>query len=321
MNDKMPHEIDSDPTLKELVARERQDLLLSRGKFLVVVGSAFYMLYWALDWITAPDLITVLLLIRLSVAACLAVILILLNSQFGAKFAGGLTILSAYIPMLGVVVMTSMLGGFDSFYYIGIIFILFITGMVFPWTAHQTIICGILTVGSYIGINLIQYTQASSFTPLQPVFFMIGAVAITAFANAEEGRTRRKNIQLRMQIEKANEDLKELDNAKMRFFANVSHELRTPLTLILGPLEAILQGKQDQDFRPLLQAMEANARRLLRHVNALLDFAKIDAGKIECNYEYDNLGKILQDLSVAAKPHLLNRKIDLVLEDWRFYRI
>jgi signal transduction histidine kinase len=60
--------------------------------------------------------------------------------------------------------------------------------------------------------------------------------------------------------------------------------------------------------------MEANARRLLRHVNALLDFAKIDAGKIECNYEYDNLGKILQDLSVAARPHLLNRKIDLVLE-------
>ncbi len=117
-----------------------------------------------------------------------------------------------------------------------------------------------------------------------------------------------------MQIEKANEDLMELDKAKMRFFANVSHELRTPLTLILGPLESILQGKQDQDFRPLLQAMEANTRRLLRHVNALLDFAKIDAGKIECNYEYDNLGMILQELSVAARPHLLNRKIDLVLE-------
>jgi signal transduction histidine kinase len=314
MNDKMPLEIDSDPTLEELSARERQDLLLSRGKFLVVLGSAFYVLYWALDWITAPDLVTVFLLIRLSVAACLAVILILLNSQFGAKLAGGLTILSAYLPMLGVAVMTSMLGGFASFYYIGIIFILFITGMVFPWTARQTIICGILTVGSYIGINLIQHSQTSAFTLLQPVLFMIGAVAITAFAKIEEEQTRRKNLLLRIQIEKANQDLKELDNAKMRFFANVSHELRTPLTLILGPLEAILQGKQDQDFRPLLQAMEANARRLLRHVNALLDFAKIDAGKIECNYEYDNLGKILQDLSVAARPHLLNRKIDLVLE-------
>jgi signal transduction histidine kinase len=149
---------------------------------------------------------------------------------------------------------------------------------------------------------------------LPPIFFMTGAVVITAFAKIEEAQTRRKNMLLRLQVEKANEDLKELDNAKMRFFANVSHELRTPLTLILGPLETIIQGKQDQDFRPLLQAMEANARRLLRHVNALLDFAKIDAGKIECNYEYDNLGLILKELSAAARPHLLNRKIELVLE-------
>jgi signal transduction histidine kinase len=117
-----------------------------------------------------------------------------------------------------------------------------------------------------------------------------------------------------MQIEKANEDLKELDQAKMRFFSNVSHELRSPLTLILGPLEAILQGKQDQDPRPMLEAMEANARRLLRQVNTLLDFAKIDAGKLEGKYAYNNLGKILQDLSIAARPHLQNRKIDLVLE-------
>jgi signal transduction histidine kinase len=60
--------------------------------------------------------------------------------------------------------------------------------------------------------------------------------------------------------------------------------------------------------------MEGNARRLLRQVNTLLDFAKIDAGKLECNYEYDNLGRILQGLTMAARPHLMNRKIDLVPE-------
>ena len=64
----------------------------------------------------------------------------------------------------------------------------------------------------------------------------------------------------------------------------------------------------------MLEAMEANARRLLRQVNTLLDFAKIDAGKLEGKYAYNNLGKILQDLSIAARPHLQNRKIDLVLE-------
>jgi signal transduction histidine kinase len=314
MNSSIRHKMDSDPALKELFEQERHDLLLSRGKFLIVVGGVFYLFYWALDWVTAPELITALLLIRLTVAVCLAIILILLNSTLGAKFAGVLTILSAYIPMLGVSIMTAMLGGFTSFYYVGIIFILFITGMFFPWTARQTLSCGILTISSYIAINLIPQNQLNIFILLQPVLFMVGAVAITAFANVENARTQRKNLQLRMQIEKANEDLKELDNAKMRFFANVSHELRTPLTLILGPLEMILQGKQDRDFHPLLQAMEANARRLLRHVNALLDFAKIDAGKIECNYAYGNLSRILQELSAAARPHLTNRNIDLVLE-------
>jgi signal transduction histidine kinase len=315
MDDQMQSEIELSPVFKEHLKQETLDLLVLRAKYLLWVSCVFYLAFWGLDWVTKPEHIIFFLIIRIGVVANYALGLILLYSRYSQGVAGPLTILEAWLSILGVSIMTSYMGGFESFYYVGIIFILFVTGMFFPWTARQTILCGVLSVGSYIAINLIQHGQTTHvFVILQPIFFMIGAVTITAFAKIEEEQTRRKNLLLRIQIEKANEDLKELDNAKMRFFANVSHELRTPLTLILGPLEAILQGKQDQDVRPLLQAMEANARRLLRHVNALLDFAKIDAGKIECNYEYDNLGKILQDLSVAARPHLLNRKIDLVLE-------
>jgi signal transduction histidine kinase len=315
MDDQMQSEIELSPVFKEHLKQETLDLLVLRAKYLLWVSCVFYLAFWGLDWVTKPEHIIFFLIIRIGVVANYALGLILLYSRYSQGVAGPLTILEAWLSILGVSIMTSYMGGFESFYYVGIIFILFVTGMFFPWTARQTILCGVLSVGSYIAINLIQHGQTTHvFVILQPIFFMIGAVTITAFAKIEEEQTRRKNLLLRIQIEKANEDLKELDNAKMRFFANVSHELRTPLTLILGPLEAILQGKQDQDVRPLLQAMEANARRLLRHVNALLDFAKIDAGKIECNYEYDNLGKILQDLSVAARPHLLNRKIDLVLD-------
>ena len=74
---------------------------------------------------------------------------------------------------------------------------------------------------------------------------------------------------------------KTLDRLKSNFFANISHEIRTPLTLILSPVESVIQGnydsKVDVDFA---QGIQRNAIRLLKLVNNLLDFSRIEAGKI-----------------------------------------
>ena len=70
--------------------------------------------------------------------------------------------------------------------------------------------------------------------------------------------------------------LKELDQHKTAFFRNISHELRTPLTLILSPLESQSQLQPENDE---LQMAVKNSRRLLRLVNQLLDFQKLDSGK------------------------------------------
>jgi len=231
--------------------------------------------------------------------------------------AAPLSVWGAYISTLAITIMTIFLGGFQSNYYVGIVFVLFVTGLFLPWSVLVTIVNGLLTLFSYLAVNVF-FTPPHSVKFIDaapPFFFLGGSIFLTAFANYSKERTRRRDLLMRMQIEKANEDLKELDNAKMRFFSNVSHELRSPLTLILGPLETLLKGQQDhQDTRPLLQAMEGNARRLLRQVNTLLDFAKVDAGMLECKYEFDNIGRIVQGLATAARPHLANRKIDLILE-------
>lgn len=81
---------------------------------------------------------------------------------------------------------------------------------------------------------------------------------------------------LRLKAEKQASALLELDKQKTAFFQNMSHELRTPLTLILNPLEA--QSREQPDNRDIEVATK-NSRRLLRLVNQLLDFQKIDAGK------------------------------------------
>jgi signal transduction histidine kinase len=85
-------------------------------------------------------------------------------------------------------------------------------------------------------------------------------------------------------LREANARLGELDQAKTAFFSNVSHEFRTPLTLMLGPLEDALADRAD----PLgpaqarrLRMVEGNAVRLLKLVNALLDFSRLEAGRAE----------------------------------------
>ena len=83
------------------------------------------------------------------------------------------------------------------------------------------------------------------------------------------------------------EALAELDRAKTAFFSNVSHELRTPLTLILGPLEDELAERDARlppERRARLDAAHRNALRLLRLVNTLLDFSRIEAGRLQVTY-------------------------------------
>ena len=68
----------------------------------------------------------------------------------------------------------------------------------------------------------------------------------------------------------------EVDEMKLRFFTNVSHEFRTPLTLILTPLEKLMKTEENAETKQILRLIYRNADRLLKLVNQLLDFRKID---------------------------------------------
>ena len=95
------------------------------------------------------------------------------------------------------------------------------------------------------------------------------------------------------------EALAELDRAKTTFFSNVSHEFRTPLTLMLGPLEDVLgePGEKVTAERGTLESMQRNGQRLLKLVNTLLDFARIEAGRMQASYEPTDLATLTADLA------------------------
>jgi signal transduction histidine kinase/DNA-binding response OmpR family regulator len=97
------------------------------------------------------------------------------------------------------------------------------------------------------------------------------------------------------------EELAELDRAKTAFFSNVSHEFRTPLTLMLGPIEDALRAPSPQLAGENLQTTYRSSLRLLKLVNSLLDFSRIEAGRMQAAFEPTDLAALTADLASAFR--------------------
>lgn len=103
----------------------------------------------------------------------------------------------------------------------------------------------------------------------------------------------------------------EISDIKLRFFTNISHELRTPLTLIAGPVEQVLQhGKLDNEEREQLILVERNTNRMLRLVNQILDFRKIQNKKMKMRVQQIDLipfiRHIMESFNNLADEHQID---------------
>ncbi|MDZ7958624.1 MAG: ATP-binding protein [Aulosira sp. DedQUE10] len=119
---------------------------------------------------------------------------------------------------------------------------------------------------------------------------LVAAQIAASIANAQAYEEERKRA----------EGLAELDRAKTVFFSNVSHEFRTPLTLMLGPLEETLNNCATllpANEREQLEMVQRNGLRLLKLVNTLLDFSRIEAGRVQASYEPTDLASFTTELA------------------------
>jgi hypothetical protein len=108
------------------------------------------------------------------------------------------------------------------------------------------------------------------------------------------------NAQVYEEERKRAEALAEIDRAKTAFFSNVSHEFRTPLTLMLGPLEDALSnshGILPMGAAASLTVSHRNALRLLKLVNTLLDFSRLEAGRAQACYQPVDLALLTAELA------------------------
>jgi PAS domain S-box-containing protein len=112
-----------------------------------------------------------------------------------------------------------------------------------------------------------------------------------------------RNARAHEEERRRTEELAELDRAKTAFFSNVSHEFRTPLTLMLGPLEDALADAPARlpAHRDALDVARRNALRLLRLVNTLLDFSRLEAARAQPRCEPLDLAAVTADLAAAFR--------------------
>ena len=154
--------------------------------------------------------------------------------------------------------------------------------------------------------------QSASYTRFQTLLAASVSQAVGSAAAFEEERKRA-------------EALAELDRAKTAFFSNVSHEFRTPLTLMLGPAEDALAGAEllPPEERKRWELVHRSALRLSKLVNALLDFSRIEAGRIEASYEPTDLvaltGELVSMFRSAIDRGGLTLRLDLAPLDERAF--
>lgn len=137
-------------------------------------------------------------------------------------------------------------------------------------------------------------------------FELVASQVATNIANARAYQEERER----------SEALAELDRAKTDFFSNVSHEFRTPLTLLLGPVEDALANAADlsQEQRELLQMVCRNGIRLLKLVNTLLDFSRIESGRIQAQYEPTDLAVFTAELASTFRSAIEQARMQLRID-------
>jgi signal transduction histidine kinase len=136
-------------------------------------------------------------------------------------------------------------------------------------------------------------------------FELLGLGMTTVMSNAIAYESARKRA----------EALAEIDRAKTAFFSNVSHEFRTPLTLMLGPIEDELAEAEPLPAQRYerLQTVHRNSLRLLKLVNTLLDFSRIEAGRIQACFEPVDLASFTTELASSFESAMMKAGLQFIL--------
>ena len=270
-----------------------------------------------LDWFVYPRLLIPFFALRIACSLATAAAWLMLKSRY-QKLLDPFLIRAWYLlPSFSMSLMIAFSEGATSPYYAGLNLVILGVCAVMQTSVWESLFSIVAIFTMYLGACLFHGELGSTFAIVNNIYFLTLSALIVLAGNYNYNRLRYQEFVLRhqlgesrQQLEASNLQLRELDEAKSRFFANISHELRTPLTLIAGPIEKLRQNSvitRDAELLQLVGIMEANSLRLLKMINNLLALVKSVGKRNESEKTAVLVDEILSGL-LASVEHLAQQK-------------
>ncbi len=121
-------------------------------------------------------------------------------------------------------------------------------------------------------------------------------------------------LQKNKEVENAIKEAQEAYEAKSTFLANISHEIRTPMNSIIGFTELLLKLEEDSKKQSYISAIDSSSKSLLTLINDILDLSKIQAGKLNLNYNSVSLNTIINEIKQIFYIQLRNKGVKFIVE-------
>lgn len=277
----------------------------SQWFYLAWVAIFLYFTFGLLDYVTAKEHIVILLSIRFSVVLLFLLGLVPVYVNRLERYIIPTSVIVISWAGLGLAWMSTYTGGFSSSYFGGILLVFYGFSLFLPMPLWGISSISVSIFFGYIFINTIKFGFDS--LSFGPCFFLSGGVCLAIYSNIiNENNRKREFITGRK--------LLDVSRSKERFFANISHELRTPLTLILGPIEALSKQKEKKIDEETFDAMNLNAKRLLRQINQILDISKIDNSEEKMIFKNSNLNELIEDLVRSCYSQISKKSLSFSCE-------
>ncbi len=215
-------------------------------------------------------------------------------------------------------------GGPSSFFFFPYFLILFGLAVLFPSRFEWAVACVIQSPVSYAVGELMVRGSISGERSFTNTILLVDGAFMAAIASRITTRLFFSEVENRLALVAANEQLREVDRAKSDFFANISHDLRSPLTTVLGPLNSVVADTSSgvsPKHRKYLELALRSAARVERMIDDVLELARIDAGVGKLNLSRADLRDLVSEIVQAVEPYAtsLDIKLTHVIPDGPVY--